>query len=39
VRYYGKRPTFCRIDGAQLPDDVTADIIREVEKHASRIPI
>jgi len=39
VRYYGKRPTFCRIDGAQLPDDVTADIIREVENHASRIPI
>src|SRR5258706_6762200 len=23
VKYYGERPTFCRIDGAQLPDDVT----------------
>jgi adenylate kinase len=31
VRYYGHRPTFCRIDGAQLPDDVTADIIAAVE--------
>jgi adenylate kinase len=39
VRHYGDRPTFCRIDGAQLPDDVTADIIRQVEKRASEIPI
>jgi len=31
VKYYGERPTFCRIDGAQLPDDVTADIIKAVE--------
>lgn len=31
VKYYGGRPTFCRIDGAQLPDDVTADIIGAVE--------
>jgi adenylate kinase len=31
VRYYGARPTYCRIDGARLPDDVTADIIRAVE--------
>lgn len=31
VHYYGHRPTFCRIDGAQLPDDVTADIIAAVE--------
>jgi len=31
VRYYGERSTYCRIDGARLPDDVTADIIREVE--------
>jgi len=31
VTYYGERPTFCRIDGAQLPDDVTADIIRAVD--------
>jgi adenylate kinase len=33
VRYYGKRPTYCRIDGARLPDDVTADIITAVEQH------
>jgi adenylate kinase len=33
VRYYGKRPTYCRIDGARLPDDVTTDIIAAVEKH------
>ena len=33
VRYYGERPTYCRIDGARLPDDVTADIIRAVESH------
>jgi len=31
VKYYAERPTFCRIDGAQLPDDVTADIIKAVE--------
>jgi len=31
VKYYGERPTFCRINGAQLPDDVTADIIKAVE--------
>ena len=31
VRYYGERPTYCRIDGARLADDVTKDIIREVE--------
>jgi adenylate kinase len=33
VRYYGARPTYCRIDGARLPDDVTADIITAVERH------
>jgi adenylate kinase len=33
VRYYGSRPTYCRIDGARLPDDVTADIIKSVERH------
>jgi adenylate kinase len=32
VRYYGERPTYCRIDGARLADDVTKDIIRQVEK-------
>jgi adenylate kinase len=31
VEYYGKRPTYCRIDGARLPDDVTMDIIKAVE--------
>jgi adenylate kinase len=31
VTYYAERPTFFRIDGAQLPDDVTADIINAVE--------
>ena len=36
VRYYGERPTYCRIDGARLPDDVTADIIRAVEEAARR---
>ena len=33
VRYYGERPTYCRIDGARLPDDVSADIIKAVESH------
>ena len=33
VTYYGERPTYCRIDGARLPDDVTADIITSVERH------
>jgi adenylate kinase family enzyme len=31
VAYYGGRPTYCRIDGARLPDDVTVEIIRTVE--------
>jgi len=31
VKYYGSRQTYCRIDGARLPDDVTADIIQAVE--------
>jgi adenylate kinase len=33
VKHYGERPTYCRIDGARLPDDVTADIIRSVERY------
>jgi len=33
VKYYGERPTYCRIDGARLPDDVTADIITSVERY------
>jgi adenylate kinase len=35
VKYYAARPTFCRINGAQLPDDVTSDIIRSVEARRS----
>jgi adenylate kinase len=34
VRYYGERSTYCRIDGARLPDDVTADIIKAVESRS-----
>jgi adenylate kinase len=34
IAYYGNRPTYCRIDGARLPDDVTDDIIQAVERHA-----
>jgi adenylate kinase len=30
VAYYRTRPTFCRIDGAQLVDEVTADIVASV---------
>jgi len=33
ISYYGNRPTYCRIDGARLPDDVTVDIIKAVERH------
>ena len=33
VQYYGTRPTYCRIDGARLPDDVTTHIIKAVESH------
>jgi adenylate kinase len=36
VNYYGERSTFYRIDGAQLPDDVTADIIKAVESAGIR---
>jgi len=32
ISYYGSRPTYCRIDGARLPDDVTTDIIKAVER-------
>ena len=31
VEYYGTRSTYRRINGAQLPDDVSADIVRAVE--------
>jgi adenylate kinase len=30
VEYYNARPTFCRINGAQFVDDVTADIVKAV---------
>jgi adenylate kinase len=33
IAYYRGRPTYCRIDGARLPDDVSADIITAVERH------
>jgi adenylate kinase len=33
ISYYGSRPTYCPIDGARLPDDVTVDIIQAVERH------
>ena len=35
VAHYGGRPTFCRVDGAQLVDEVTADIVKAVEAAAS----
>ena len=34
IAYYGGRPTYCRIDGARLPDDVSADIITAVERYS-----
>src|SRR3954471_12645708 len=37
VQYYGRRATYCRVDGARLPDDVTADIITQVEERASKM--
>ena len=36
VEYYSGRPTFHRVDGAQLPDDVTADIVRSIEQDSAR---
>ena len=36
VEYYRARPTFCSIDGAQVPDRVTADIAAAVEAAVSR---
>jgi adenylate kinase len=32
VSYYQTRPTFCRVNGAQLFDYVAADIVRSVER-------
>ncbi|HEY3157738.1 MAG TPA: adenylate kinase [Vicinamibacterales bacterium] len=37
VRYYGERTTYCRINGARLPDDVTADIIDAVETRSRAV--
>ena len=31
AEYYSGRPTFHRVDGAQLPDDVTSEIVRCLE--------
>ena len=31
VEHYGSRPTFCRVDGNQRVDDVTAAVVRAVE--------
>jgi adenylate kinase len=36
VAFYGARPTFCRVDGAQFVDRVTADIVTAV--NAARVP-
>jgi adenylate kinase len=32
VDFYGGRPTYCRVDGGQLPDQVTEDILRAVAR-------
>ena len=37
VEYYRDRPTYCRIDGARLPDDVTADIIAAIESVREKV--
>jgi adenylate kinase len=31
IAYYGSRPTYCRVDGSHMVDDVTADIVKVVE--------
>jgi adenylate kinase len=31
VRYYTGRKTFHRVNGAQLPDDVTGEILRAID--------
>jgi adenylate kinase len=36
VAYYSGRPTFCRVDGAQMVDDVTADIVAAVTSASAR---
>jgi adenylate kinase len=37
VQYYRDRPTYCRINGARLPDDVTADIIAAIESVREKV--
>ncbi len=36
VSYYEKRPTYCRVDGARLFDDVAADVVRAVGAAVAR---
>jgi adenylate kinase len=36
VAFYGTRPTFCRVDGAQMVDRVTADIVSTVNAARGR---
>jgi len=36
VAYYGARPTYCRVSGASLVDDVTAAIVRAVDECRQR---
>jgi adenylate kinase len=38
IDYYGGRPMFCRVDGAQLVDQVTADIVRAVAHAQTTAP-
>ena len=33
VEFYEGRPTLCRVNGAQLPDDVTSEIVRCIESN------
>jgi adenylate kinase len=37
VQYYQQRPTFCRINGAQMVDEVTADIVGAVTAASQRL--
>lgn len=36
VAYYSGRPTCHRVNGAQLPDDVTSEILRSIERNRPR---
>jgi adenylate kinase len=37
VEYYRQRPTFCRVDGRQMVDEVTADIVSAVTAATERL--